>query len=502
MNMETTNFSFDIENASLKGMSALIVVHDNHQEGNVFPLGAAYIASMLRDQGVNVQVYCMDVFHYTNEDLVEVINNNNFDFIMLGFMVPRFKRTVRALCETIDKHKNKNTWFVLGGFGPSAIPEYTIEKTGADLICIGESEHTIVEVAYCKLHSTDNTISGSELQKVKGIVYKDNEGNFITTEKRPKNKKLDDLPFPAWDLFPMDIYTTNLKFFDSEEGERIFPIVSTRGCTDKCSFCFRLETGIRSRSPESILSEMKALKQKYNVNYFYFVDELAIISKKQILKLTSAIQEELSSIHYRMDCRVTLFDDEIAAALKASGCSFLNIGFESSSQDVLNQMNKRATVEQNLSAVEMAQKHGIGVGLNFIWGMPGDTKETMINNAEFIKKYTQYEQIRTIRPVSPYPGSPLYYLAISQGALEGAEDFFEKFKNSDRYMVNFTEMDYSEIYESLLEVNRDLIFDFFKNTDGDLEKAELMVTELSELYNNEDYVYTGPRQYNNSSSSK
>lgn len=468
---------------------ALIVVHDNHQEINVFPLGAGYVAATLRDAGVEVETYCMDVLHYSNADIEEHLKTHTYDFVMLGFMMPRFKRTVRSLCETIRSNIDENTWFVLGGYGPSALPEYILEQTKADIVCMGEADYTVVELAKCKLNGTKD-----DLSDVLGIVYSHNDKVHFN-EKRPKNKQLDLIPFPAWDLFPMDLYTKSLKFAGMGEEEMAFPLVSTRGCTDKCTFCFRLEKGIRSRTPENVLEEMIYLHKTYGITYFYFCDELAIISKKQIMKLTAAFKEHLPNIHYRMDCRVTLFDDDIALALKESGCVFLNIGFESSSQIVLDQMQKRSTVEMNINAAEMAIKYGIGMGLNTIWGMPGDNEESIRDNVKFIKKYNQYDQVRTIRPVTPYPGSPLYYQAINEGKLGGPQDFFDRFTNSDRYMVNFMEMDEDKVYELLSEVNTDLITDHFENTTGDMEEANRMITSLLSVYKDKDYNYTGPRNW-------
>ena len=68
----------------------------------------------------------------------------------MGFMVPRFKKTVREVCRVIKDSIDKNCWFVLGGYGPSAIPEYIIEETGADIICIGEADLTIIDLVKCK----------------------------------------------------------------------------------------------------------------------------------------------------------------------------------------------------------------------------------------------------------------------------------------------------------------------------------------------------------------
>jgi radical SAM superfamily enzyme YgiQ (UPF0313 family) len=238
---------------------------------------------------------------------------------------------------------------------------------------------------------------------------------------------------------------------------------------------------------------MKLLIEKYGVNYFYFVDELAIVSKHQISRLLNLILDELPPIKFRMDCRVTMFDGYIANLLKKAGCAFLNIGFESSSQNVLDQMNKRATVDQNIAAAELAKSIGIGCGINMIFGMPGDTIETMWENAEFIKRFNQYDQIRTIRPITPYPGSPLFNKAVELGFLSGPDDFYSKFLNSDLYMVNFTNETIEDIYKNLFEINKMLINDHFEHTSKDFIIAETLIEKFRRLYFEGDATFRGPR---------
>jgi radical SAM superfamily enzyme YgiQ (UPF0313 family) len=157
-------------------------------------------------------------------------------------------------------------------------------------------------------------------------------------------------------------------------------------------------------------------------------------------------------------------------------------------------MNKRATVEQNVAAAETALRHGIGMGINMIWGMPGDSLDTMRQNAEFIKRFNQYDQIRTIRPVTPYPGSPLFHIAVENGDLSGPEDFYKRFNNSDLYMVNFVGVPKEDIYKTLFEVNRDLIIDHFTNTSGDMSEAEDLIGRFRDLYFNGATEFRGPRK--------
>jgi len=472
---------------SLKRGKVLFIIHDNYQDDNIFPMGPAYLAAILKQVGVEVSVYCMDIFHYTNQELADYLDDNEFDLIGLGFMAARFKRTVEELCGVIKRHKKK-AWFVLGGHGPTPIEEYILLATRADIVTLGEADDTILELLNCKIEG------GEKFKNIKGIAYR--IGDVVTTnERRNPVMNLDSLPFPAWNLFPMEKYTTSLKFSGTGENEKAFSVLTTRGCVNRCSFCYRMEKGIRTRSPQNIVDEVKALHDNYGIQYIYFSDELSVTSKKQIAEFAALLHKNNLSIKYRMECRVDLFDEEIAKILKDSGCVFLNIGFESTDQNVLDILKKNVTVEQNIRAAEIANQLGIGIGLNFIWGLPGDSEKSLRNNAEFIKKYNHYDQIRTIRPVTPYPGTPLYYEAIERGLLGGPEDFFSRFKNADLYMINFLDIPEKEIYEMLFEVNKDLILDHYSHTDNNLKEANILIEKFYNLYFKGETSFDGPRHY-------
>src|SRR4030043_923529 len=143
----------------------LLIVHDIYQEDNYLPLGYAYMAAVLKKEGFNVGICCQDVFHYSNEELANLfLKNEDYDLIGVGFLAARFKETVLGLCETLNKYK-KGALLVLGGQGPSAIPEYVLEKTGADIVAIGEAEETIIELLKCKLNK-------GSISQIKGIAYR------------------------------------------------------------------------------------------------------------------------------------------------------------------------------------------------------------------------------------------------------------------------------------------------------------------------------------------
>ncbi len=465
---------------------ALFIIHDVYQEDNTFPLGPAYLAACLQKEGHEVEVYCMDVFHYSNDELAAFLDDREYDIIGVGFLAARFKETVIELCRVINEHK-KNAWLELGGHGPSPIPEYVLGVTGADIVGMGECEETIVELMECKLND-------GNLSNVKGIAWRDGKEVFKTPPRHPV-KDLDSIPFPAWDLFPMERYADCIKNAAMGENEKLLAIISSRGCTNRCSFCYRMEKGIRVRSMENVVKEMQLLNERYGVTYFNTLDELFVLSRKRTLELKRILTETGLKIKFDANCRADIFDDDLAELLKECGCVFLNIGFESASQKVLDNMNKNTTVEENVRAAEIAKKAGIGIGLNFIWGIPGDDLDTLRANAAFIKQFNTYDQVRTIRPVTAYPGCDLYYTAIERGLLKGPEDFFDRFKNSDLISVNFTGIPDEKVYEALYEVNRDLIYDHFKHTSGDLEEAEHISESFRLLYTGKLDKFRGARKY-------
>ena len=464
----------------------LFIVHDVHQDDNHFPSGIGYMAAALKQEGYEVSVYCQDVFHFTNEELAEVLKNNDYDLICIGFMAARFRETIIDLCATINKYK-KNAWLILGGHGPSPIPEYVLETTSADIVVIGEGEETIVDLLRYKINNWD-------LHNLKGIAFRLDKNVFINERRKPI-KNLDAIPFPEYSLFPMDKYTSCLKMPGMETDDKALGIVTSRGCVNRCNFCYRMEKGIRFRSVTNTVEEINLLNHKYGVNYFVIYDELFVSKKERIFEFQDALEHHDLKIKYSCSARVDLFDEEIINSLKESGCTFVNFGMESSDQNVLNLMNKNTTIEQNIKAAELTKSAGIGIGLNFIWDNIGDTEESLKNNIELIKKYNNYDQLRTIRPVTPYPGCDLYYEAINRGLLSGPDDFFNKFKNSDLFTVNFTNLPDNKFYQILFEANKELIMDYYINTSNDIVAANDMINDFYNLYFEGEIEFRGARHY-------
>jgi hypothetical protein len=177
--------------------------------------------------------------------------------------------------------------------------------------------------------------------------------------------------------------------------------------------------------------------------------------------------------------------------MKDAGCVFINYGIESMDQKVLNNMKKGLRPEMIVRGIEDTLKVGISPGLNFIFGNKGDNKETIKKSVDFLLKYDDFAQKRTIRPVTPYPGSPLYYDAIEMGLLDKnnpAEDFYErKHLNSDLICTNFTELSDEEFYECLRWANTALMKNYYNKQRDNTEDR------IKYLYETKDVTFRGFR---------
>ena len=196
-------------------------------------------------------------------------------------------------------------------------------------------------------------------------------------------------------------------------------------------------------------------------------------------------------IKWQCNGRLNYCSKELLQLMKDAGCNFINYGIESMDQKVLNNMKKGLRPEMIIEGVEDTLKVGISPGLNFIFGNVGDNKTTIKSSVDFLLKYDDFAQKRTIRPVTPYPGSPLYYYAIDMGLLDKdnpAEDFYEnKHLNSDLICCNFTELSDEEYYECLRSSNSTLMKNYY-----DKQKSSTLA-QINYLYKEKDATFRGFR---------
>jgi anaerobic magnesium-protoporphyrin IX monomethyl ester cyclase len=462
-------------------LRVLLVVYDNDSYIHWFPQGVAYIAAVLKKEGYEIEIYNQDVHHYSDEHLTAYLDQNKFDIIGVSIIAGYYQyKKLLAISQAIENSKQRPDHFIIGGHGPSPEPEYFLKKTGADVAVIGEGEETVLELF-------DAFANHRPLDDIKGIAHR-NRGDVFTNPRRDLIKDIDSIPWPAYDLFPMEYYRL-LRLPHCTQSDFVMPLLSGRGCTFTCNFCYRMDKGFRPRSAGAIIEEIQYLKKNFGITYVAFSDELLMSSKQRTVEICESLIKANLNIKWDCNGRLNYATPDILFVMQKAGCVFINYGIEAFDNDVLNKMNKALTVSQINKGIDATLAAGISPGLNMLFGHIGDNKETLNAAVNFLIKHDDGAQMRTIRPVTPYPGSPLYAYAIKKGFIKDIRDFYEnKHLNSDLFAANFTDLPEEELYSELTNANIRLMENYFEN------KKNLMASQTKNFYLNRDASFRGFRQ--------
>ena len=461
-------------------MRVLLVVYDNDSYIHWFPQGLAYIAAVLLKEGYEVEIYNQDKNHYPDEHLTEYLDKNKYDVVGVSVIAGYYQyRKLNKISCAINKSRQRPV-YIIGGHGPSPEPEFFLKKTEADVVVLGEGELTILELMRA-------IADKKSLNNIKGIAFLDGE-RVIVNGKRSLIQDIDKILFPAYELFPVDYYKL-LRMPHVTNSDFVMPMLSGRGCTFECTFCYRMDEGFRPRSNESIIEEIKLLKRDYGVTYIAFSDELFMSSIKRTIGLCEDFIKAKLNIKWDCNGRLNYAKPDVLGLMKKAGCVFINYGIEAMDDQVLKNMRKGLSTKQIVEGIEATSKSDISPGFNIIFGNIGDNKETLNKGVEFLWKYDDGAQMRTIRPVTPYPGSPLYYYAMEKGLLKDCEDFYEnKHTNSDLLAINYTDMSDDEFHKCLFEANSRLFENYFQ------KKKSSTIEQAGKLYLEKNANFRGFRQ--------
>ena len=463
-------------------LKVLFIVYDNGSYDHTFPMGVGALSAVLKRDGHHVSIWNQDMHHWPDDYLTTYLDENKFDVAILSLIGGYYQyQKMKNLSKALNNSKNR-PFYIMGGYGPTPEPEFFLKKSGCDVVGLGEGEITIPKLM-------DAIENKTTLRDVPGIAWLEN-GKLQTTPRAPLVHDLNALPPIPYEIFPMEYYRM-LRMPNSKPTDFVMPMMSARGCSFKCTFCYRMDPGYRVRTPENLLDEVEKLYKNYGINYISFQDDLLMSSVEHTEAVCLAFLKRKLPIKWSCNGRLNYCSEELLQLMKDAGCVFINYGIESMDQKVLNNMKKGLRPEMIIQGIEDTLKVGISPGLNFIFGNKGDNKDTIKKAVDFLIKYDDFAQKRTIRPVTPYPGSPLYYDAIKMGLLDKenpAEDFYErKHLNSDLICCNFTELSDEEYYECLRWANSELMKNYYdKQRDSTLK-------QIDHLYINKDASFRGFR---------
>lgn len=338
------------------------------------PMNLGALAAYLEKYGIETVIIDALKYGIDNQSVMKIIKDEKADAAGIGCMTAEYNQ----VCE-LSNLLNKNAIKVfIGGIHPTVFPYRTLVDSKADFVICGEGETAVKKLA-------ENNFVNNSIPGVYSLENLKDESSPVQFTENIEN--LDELPFIWTKIKPSD--------YKSRPSGQIYKkmpvgyVMASRGCAHKCTFCaspYFYNGHVRMRSPENVIAEMKYLIDRCGVREIKFLDDNIALKKEYILKLCRLIGE---NIKVPWACstglRATSIDEEIVAALKKAGCYNFNIGVESGNDSILKRVCKQETAADYLKAVKLAKKYGMICGGFFIFGLPGETKETMDNTIKFAK---------------------------------------------------------------------------------------------------------------------
>ena len=276
-------------------------------------------------------------------------------------------------------------------------------KLGCDFILIGDLENVTV-----KLYKNLNNFG--YLKTLNGIITKS-----FCNDKIDFVSDLNDLPFPAWEDFPLENYWKLGYSHGPLSDKKYLPMLSSRGCPYPCNFCVVPKTNERkwrSRSPENVVKELEYFKDKLGVTEFHFEDLNPTVNDKRTKELCNLLIEKNLKISWKMVAGTkveSIKDLETVRLLKKSGCNYISISPESGSKDLMKEINKPFNYEHAIKIIKEMKKNKIFSQACFVIGYPGEKKIDLKKTKNMIFNLTKIgiDEI-AIFIITPVPGSKIY----------------------------------------------------------------------------------------------
>ncbi|UCD84809.1 MAG: radical SAM protein [Deltaproteobacteria bacterium] len=370
------------------------------------PLSLAFIASIMKKENWDVQLIDCGVEGINIDGLRWKMMEFKPDFIILNTATPTI---VSDLSVTkLAKEVSPNAKVACFGIHVSVFPEESFHMApGLDYVVRGEPEFTFKELA--RSMKEEGVIT-----KISGLSYQDG-GVIVNNPDREFIDELDELPFPAWHLITPNRY--RLPF----SGRPFLLITPVRGCPYKCIFCAAMTyygRKLRYHSPERVVEEMNWIKKEFGVGDLLFWSELFNAKKDYVMAVCNEIERMDIKMNWVCSSRVDQVDREMLNKIRRAGCWMISYGFESGCQEILDRSKKETNLVQAREAVRLAKEAGLEVVGHFVFGLPGESRETIRETYKFAEGLgLDYAQFYC---AVPFPGTTLYDLACSNGWLSNS----------------------------------------------------------------------------------
>lgn len=362
------------------------------------PLGMLYIATFLRNNGIEVSIIDEAPQGFSLKDTIDWVKKENPN--ILGFSTCSATGRKAALIAQKVKQQNPNIVTVFGNFFATFNARRILEKYPfVDIIIRGEGEHTSLDL-------TKSLENNCNLKKVLGINFRNND-QIISTPDRPLIKDVNSLPFPDRKLLDVNYHNTTAGVIVAPKKFNSF--LTSRGCIFRCRFCGcqRLARTLwRSRSVDNIIEELNLLSSQ-GYSQFLFVDDNFTLNPKRVIRLCQRIKKEKIDIEFFAEGRVDHCPKEMLQEMVRANCKMIYFGIENGTQRILDYYDKQTTPQQAKIAVKYARKVGIDVIVaSFILGGPNETREEIWNTLKFAQELKV--DIPQFNILATFPGTDIW----------------------------------------------------------------------------------------------
>jgi len=374
------------------------------------PYGVASLAEYARSilAQADVRVIDANALGLSEADAACHVARFQPDILGLSFMTAQAEYAYKLTELVKGNTLLRKTSVVHGGVHATALPDDALDH-GADVCVLGEGEETLCELASLARN-------GGDLHEVRGIAFRE-IGRTVRTAARPLIEDLGRVPLPRWFDFPLSDYTQTLHV----EAGLALPIMASRGCRHRCSYCFNHTMWggrVRQYSPERISSSMIEANALHGITRFHFYDDDLLFCPEWVEDLCARLLSSALRFRWiglvRPDsvCR----HRRLLALMRRAGCVGLEVGVESTSPDVLRMMGKDQSPTVAIDAIRTLREASIPLAVLLLMSCsPGETLEKLYAQGELLRVGTGLDHVFLSSFATPYPGTRFWQTAGQQG---------------------------------------------------------------------------------------
>jgi radical SAM superfamily enzyme YgiQ (UPF0313 family) len=396
-------------------------------QGSMMPsLGVLYLAAVLEQNGIEVEVVPSHVLHLSWHDLARKIETDKPDVV--GITTTTENRFLSFQLANVAKEAHPEAFVVLGGPHFTGTAYDTMNHIpSVDGVVSGEAELSLPELVRA-LEAKDS------LRKVDGLAFREN-GVVIENTPRQRIPDLNVLPMPARHLIPWGKYNFQLEI----PGQGMQPaanLMTSRGCPFYCTFCATPSNWgrrVRGLPPENVIEEIEHVIEQYNAKVIWFYDDTFNYNPKRTAQICDMIIERKLDIQWYCEVRVDLMTRELTAKMAEAGMFYAGFGIESGNHRVAQDIVKKvATLDQAYRFIDWAHEFGVTPNPFFMFSHPTETWQEAQETMAVIDKVKDGCDI-SVAISHIYPGTELEARAYKEGKLP--KDFTWTKKRNNRVIV-------------------------------------------------------------------